>query len=312
MKVLITGGFGYVGGRLGQHLVWHGHEVILGSRIRHPSPQWLPQAATVEVPWGSPAALDDICTGVDAIIHAAGLNAQDCFADPVAALNFNGVATGHLLQAAVRQGVKRFIHISTAHVYASPLGGRISEETPLTSLHPYATSHRAGEDLVRHAHQRSQIEGVVVRLSNAFGAPAHQDANCWMLLVNDLCRQAVQSQKLVLRTSGLQQRDFVPLEDVAQALRHLLELQREACGDGLFNIGGCSLSVWEMTQRIAERCQAVLGLKPEILRPEPAPGEQLATIQYECRKLQSTGVQLSGDAEREIDATLRMCAQVWG
>lgn len=312
MRILITGGFGYLGSRLAQHFASQGgYDIVLGSRTFQKTPEWLPQAGVINVPWDSLSGLDDVCAGVDVIIQAAGLNAQDCFADPVAALEFNGTATGRLLQAAIRQKVRRFIYFSTAHVYASPLEGLITEATCPTSLHPYATSHRAGEDLVRHALQRDQIEGIVIRLSNAFGAPAHKDANCWMLLVNDLCRQAVETRKLVLRSSGLQQRDFITLEDVCCAAEHLLGLAREQCGDGLFNVGGVSLSVWEMTRRVEARCKAVLGFSPEIVRPEPAVNEQIASLRYDCGKLQRTGFSLKDNVDKELDDTLMMCSQVW-
>lgn len=313
MRMLITGGFGYLGSRLAQYFASQGgYDIILGSRTSQKDPDWLPQASVINIPWDSPFGLDEVCAGFDVIIQAAGLNAQDCYADPVAALAFNGAATGRLLQAAIRQKVERFIYISTAHVYGSPLEGRIAEESCPTSLHPYATSHRAGEDMVRHAHQRGQIEGIVVRLSNAFGAPAHKDANCWMLLVNDLCRQAVQTHKLVLRSSGLQQRDFITLEDVGCATEHLLGLTREQYDDSLFNLGGGSLSVLEMTQRIEARCLAVLGFGPEIVRPEPAMNEQIASLQYVCEKLRKTGFSLKGVMDKELDNTLIMCSRIWG
>jgi UDP-glucose 4-epimerase len=162
------------------------------------------------------------------------------------------------------------------------------------------------------ASQYGQIEGVVLRLSNAFGVPAHKDANCWMLLVNDLCRQAVQTRQMVLHSSGLQQRDFIPLEDVGRAVSHLLELSKEQC-NGLFNLGsGVSLSIFELTQRIAARCQIILGFRPEIVRPEPALDEQTVSLRYECNRLYRTGFRLKGSVEQEIDNTLVLCAQVWG
>lgn len=313
-RVLITGGFGYLGGRLAQFLASRkGYEVLLGSRQQAEPPHWLPQAKVVQTLWDSPAGLEEICTGADAVVHLAGMNAQECAADPVAALELNAVATARLLQSVVRQGGKRFIYLSTAHVYSSPLTGVITEETCPVNLHPYATSHRAGEDVVRAAHQRGEIEGIVLRLSNAFGAPALKDANCWMLLANDLCRQAVVSGKLELRSSGLQRRDFITLEDVARAVEHLLELPVGSCGDGLFNLGGeCSLQIIELTERIASRCKAVLNFSPPIIRPEPASNEVSIKLDYCIDKLKATGFTLTGDIDAEIDATLVLCGDAFG
>lgn len=313
MRILITGGFGFVGGRVAQHLQQVGHQIVLGSREARSSPDWLPQAEVIQTDWKDGRALEHICTGVDVVIQAAGVIAQDCEADPVAALEFNGLATARLVAAASRAGVKRFIYLSTAHVYASPLIGTITEDTCPRNLHPYATSHLAGENTALSASQRGKIEGIVLRLSNAFGAPVHKEVNSWTLLVNDLCRQAVQNHKLVLRSSGLQQRDFITLTDVGRAVRHLLGLNQVECGDGLFNLGGDnSLSVWDMVQKISRRCEITLGYLPGIERPVPHPDEQAATLSYRSDKLQKTGFTLQGNLDEEIDRTLLVCAQAWG
>lgn len=317
MRILITGGFGYIGGRLAQHFASRGgYDIVLGSRNCKEVPAWLPQANVVNIPWDSPSSLEEVCAGFDVIIHAAGMNAQDSYADPVAALQVNGAMTGSLLQAAIRQTIKRFIYISTAHVYGSPLEGRIAEESCLRSLHPYATSHRAGEDMVRYAHQRGQIEGIVVRLSNAFGAPSYKDVNCWTLLVNDLCRQLVKSGRLVLQSSGQQYRNFITIQDVARAMEHLLKSTSTVIGNGLFNLGGArSFTVIEMAELIAERGRIAFGIDAKISRPEFSESIQYNKIEpliYDISKLQRTGFRLIGNMSLEIDNTLRLCAEMSG
>jgi UDP-glucose 4-epimerase len=88
MRILITGGFGFVGGRLAVHLAQVGHKIILGTRHSTASPEWLPHAEVAKIAWDDEVALERLCDGVDVIIHAAGMNAQDCATDPVAALAF--------------------------------------------------------------------------------------------------------------------------------------------------------------------------------------------------------------------------------
>jgi UDP-glucose 4-epimerase len=310
VKVLVTGGFGYLGGRLSQFLESQKeYQIALGCRHQQSGPPlWLPQAEVVRVRWDSPDKLQDTCTGVDTVVHLAGMNAQDCQADPSTAFEVNAVATGRLVDAAIKAGVKRFIYLSTAHVYGSPLTGVISEETCPVNLHPYATSHRAGEDLLRNAHQCGEIEAVVIRLSNAFGAPAHKDVNCWMLLANDLCRQAVTSRQLVLRKSGVQRRDFIPLSDVCRVVEHLLQLPKPELGDGVFNTGGkWSPTVWEMACIIQQRCKVVLGFEPEIIRPAPKSVEVTDALDYRIDKLSKTGFQLKAGRNEEIDYLIKFC-----
>lgn len=309
MKLLITGGFGYLGGRLAQFLASQlDYEILLGSRQQTEPPSWLPQAIVVQTQWGSLTGLEQICTGVDAVVHLARMNAQDCAADPVAALEFNAVATARLLRAAIRQGVKRFIYLSTAHVYGSPLTGLITENTCPISLHPYATSHRAGEDMVRAAHQRGEIVGIVIRLSNSYGAPAHKDVNCWMLLMNDICRQAVTTQGMILRSSGLQRRNFIPLTDACRAIGHLLRLPGQALTENIFNVGGeWSPTVWELACLVQERCAAVLGFRPILTRISQQTGETAAELDYRFDVLRQSGFQPGSDRAGEIDRLIEFC-----
>ena len=308
-KVLITGGLGYLGGRLAQFLASQkSYEIFLGSRRQTQSPSWLPQAKVVRTYWDSPRDLQEICSDADTIVHLAGMNAQDCAADPAAAMEVNAAATTRLLQAAIRQRVKRFIFMSTAHIYGSPLTGAITEETKPTPIHPYALSHKAGEDAVLASHQIGEMAGIVIRLSNAYGAPVDRDVNCWMLLVNDLCRQAATSGRLVLRSAGLQKRDFIPLHDVVRAIKHFIDHHVDKYGDGIFNLGAeATYRIIDLTELIARRCEVVLGYRPEIERPDPVPGESYPELNYKINKLKKTGFSLNGNIENEIDVTLRFC-----
>ncbi len=305
MRVLITGGFGFIGGRLGQNLQQAGHQVVLATRRRAASPSWLPQAEVMQLEWDE-AALSKACVGVDAIVHGAGMNAQQCAADPVAALEFNGRATARLVRAAADAGVRRMIALSTAHVYANPLTGVITEATSPTNMHPYATSHRAGDEALLESIGRGQIGGVVVRLSNAFGAPAHKDADCWMLLVNELCREAVQSRKMVLRSNGLQQRDFIPMRQACMAIAHLLNPEVKA--EGVVNVGaGASQSVLEMARLISRRCLDVLKFEPDLQVPSAAADQAAAPLEYRIDALTKSGFRVNPDPDAEIDQLLKFC-----
>jgi UDP-glucose 4-epimerase len=308
-RVLLTGGLGYLGSRLAQHLARATRvQVLLGTRRRPHRLDWLPEAAVVEMDWQSERALRAACHDTEAVVHLAGMNSAQCAADPVAALEFNAVATTRLVRAAAAVGVRRFLYVSTAHVYGRPLRGVMTESTLPTNLHPYATSHRAAEESVRFMQEKRALEGVVVRLSNSFGVPAHRGVNCWKLLVNDLCRQAVEHGELVLNSSGLQRRDFITLTDVSRAVQHLLQLEPGAIGDGLFNLGGAwAPTVMEMAERIA-RCWGLLcGRRPQISRPVPSPGELSTPLEFRIDKLLQTGFDLRGDADAEITATLQHC-----
>ena len=307
-RILITGGFGYLGGRIAQRLsVDSLYEVCLGSRQILSSPAWLPDAEVVTLDLFNPTLTN--FEGVDTVIHLAALNEHASLADPHQALLVNGLGTLDLLNASIQVGVKRFIYFSTAHVYGSPLQGHIHENILPKPMHPYAITHRVAEDFVLAAQQKNELTGIVVRLSNTFGAPAHLAVDRWTLLVNDLCRQAVQTGAMVLKSYGLQQRDFITLEDVTEAVAHLVQLDPELCDDGLFNLGGdCSLSIWDMAQRVARSCERQLGFLPPIYRPEQVSQDVLSDTDfvYDSSKIQNTGFQLRGRIDDAIDETLAL------
>ena len=314
-KMFITGASGYLGGRLVQAFVTEPRfHLRLGTRQpRAIRPAWPREAEIVPLDLFSPEDLDSACRGVRYVIHLAALNEIESLANPEEALLINGLGSLKLLEAAQRAGVERFIYFSTAHVYGAPLAGMITEESLPRPHHPYAITHKVAEDFVLAAHDKKTIQGLVLRLSNGFGAPAAVDVNRWTLIVNDLCRQAVTTGKLVLKSSGRQWRDFITLSDVARSVQHLLNLPASACQDGLFNLGGeCSLQIIALAQRIANRASRFLGFTPPIQRPESGPAESFQPLEYKVDKLKSTGFTLRRNIDEEIDATLRFCKEVSG
>ncbi len=308
--VLVTGGLGYLGGRIALHLADHGWKVRLTSRrAETATPSW---AAGMEVVGADFAAENDfsaLCRDVDGVVHLAALNAARCADDPDLAERVNVTGAGNMFNAAGGAGVERFIYASTAHVYGAPLAGVISEDTPPRPDHPYSESHLAAEDIVLAG---GDPRGIVLRLSNAIGAPADGEADCWMLAAGDLCRQAAAGQGLSLHGTGLDVRDFVPLVDVCRAVDHFLGLDGDALGDRVFNVGGGSMTMLALAGRIAGRAEAVLGDRPDIQRKEPGPGEEALRLDYRIDRLLGTGFTPAGDIDDEIDATLKLCRQAFG
>jgi UDP-glucose 4-epimerase len=309
MNILITGGFGYLGGRIAKSLSENGHQVVLGSRSKQKTPSWLPQAEVVKLVWKEEDSLKSICEEVDIVIHSAGMNAQDCTLDPAAAIEFNGEATARLIRASLAAGASRFIYLSTAHVYCSPLTGKITEESRPSNKHPYATSHIAGEDaLLNLTNNNKNFEGIVLRLSNVVGSPIHKNSNCWMLVVNDLCRQVVVDKKMVLRSDKSIERDYLPVTSVSAAVSFAV-VQGHLFG-GVFNLSsGTTYSLRALTNLIAERALEVLGFCPAIefgLNSASDSGD-LEQLEISNNKLKESGFVIETDLADEIDRLLLDC-----
>ena len=309
LRVLITGGFGFIGGRLATYLHGTGQNIVVGSRHPKRTPLWLKDIIIKNIIWNDLTSLQQVCQGVDVIIQAAGMNAQDCASDPVAALEFNGLATTRLVSAASNSGVKKFIYLSTAHVYSNPLVGTITEKTYPKNFHPYATSHLAGEMAVLAACKEKKIQGLVLRISNAFGMPTDHKANCWNLLINDLCKQAVVNRKLHLISNGHQHRDFIPLGELCEIVGTFITDQINNERLGVFNIGsGKTKSVLNIARIIQNRCQKILGFKPTLECKKTVLKDNFPPLKYKTPRLKQRGFHHSNrNSIEEIDQLLKFC-----
>lgn len=312
--VLITGAKGYLGGRLVTSLARDASLTVTGTTRG---------SATMPLGWPAQSSLRQLdplqqtdqelsaaLRGIDTIVHLAAPNEIVSASDPLGALRDTAAATLKLLLAARSAGCRRFIYLSTIHVYGSPLQGRISESGLPRPVHPYAIAHRAAEDFVLAAYAKSEIEGVVLRLSNGIGAPAWPTIDRWTLIGNELCRQAVTEGRVVLRSSGLQWRDFILLRDFVTAARHMIAIAPSTLGDGLFNLGGrLPLRMIDIAELVATRAGTMLGRTIPVERAAPAPDESWPSIDYAIDRIAATGFVPSPREALadEIDATLALC-----
>jgi len=312
MRILITGGTGFVGGRLADKLVTSGYDVLLGTRNGSEKYDWLTNVKIDKIAWEDPGSLQKLCSGVNVVVHAAGMNAGDCASDPQAAHVFNGDSTGRLAVAAARAHVENLIYLSTAHVYRNPLLGLIDEHTLPENTHPYATSKLAGEFAAMEAGRLGTLKVSVLRLSNVFGKPMHRSVNCWMLVVQDLCRQAVQKKRMILRNAD-QKRDFVAMSEVCSLVDQLIVDNCIEKQEGIFNLGsGVSQSVLEIANLIRVRCIELLSFEPEIAFSD-LPCHNTAALHYRTDKLSSIGLRVDKTAAiSELDNLILFCEREFG
>jgi len=308
MRVLITGGLGFIGGRLAVHLSKRGFEIFLGSRSIQNAPAWLPTANMRKIDWHDQTKLSKLCEKIDVIVHSAGMNSKDCENDPLEAKQFNGLATERLISSAINSKVQSFVYLSTAHVYKSPLIGFIDEHTPPTNNHPYATSHLLGESALLTAISKGEIAGIVLRLSNTYGAPTTLNSSSWLLVVNDLCRQAITTKEMCLNTNGSQERDFIAMSDVTRVIETYLANFSEREFPKIVNIGsGKSWTVYEMALLIQERCEELFGFIPNLSR-------QISTATLDDERLifntahpAAFKTRIRNETSFEIDSLLKYC-----
>lgn len=300
MKVLISGAFGYLGARLAELLPG---DVALGARSR---PSW---AAAVRGEFRqldvlNPAHMAGAVEGVDAVVHLASLDETEAARNPDLAVQVSAEGTRRLLAAARAAKVRRFIYLSTFHVYGPSAPAHIDETTAPRPAHPYGISRLAGEGFCYENNRlQAQTEAVVFRLSNGYGAPAHPSVDRWSLAHNDFCRQAFETGKIVLKTSGVQHRDMVWVGDVAQAIERVLGA--ESLDYDLFQVGGDqSLSMLDLAQRVRRVAEDSLGRAVTIERP-PSHDHGIQAVAYSIDRIRSLGFKPRDAIDEE---TIRLLA----
>ncbi|MBF0312048.1 MAG: NAD(P)-dependent oxidoreductase [Oligoflexia bacterium] len=318
MKILVTGGTGYIAGAVVSELLHQSPtcEIIVADRdLRAAHEVMLFQDARIELQEFdllNPESFSVVLKKVNAVVHLAALNYQESFENIEMANKVNHLGTANFLESCIKRGVDHFIYFSTFHLYTensfihenSPLKAGILEDVVVDPALAYAHTHYLAEKHLLRYHEKGAIKGSIFRLSNAIGAPTNPYSNTWMLVCNDLCRQAVTKRNLVLKSSGIQKRNFIPIKDVACAVYYRLFHGKDHDPFPVFNLGGDqSISILELATIIQKKSLEVLGFTPSIEIQEKNSKEAF-DFTFCSDKIKSFGFRYSHSIESAVEDTL--------
>ena len=307
-KVLIIGGSGYLGRHLYEAYSGSGYLVSIGSRRTCIPSDPNIQVVKLDAYVDSIMALTEKVSGFDLVVNCAGLDAAASEKDPKAAIRYNAIANYNLALASLQASVKKFIFISTAHIYGHPLSGLALETDPLKSNTIYGMSKFCGEEFLRSVSVRSEFKSISVRLANCFGPPINPFVNCWHLLVNDVCLQATRKNYVKINSDGSELRDFISIYNARNAIVHLSELTPTKSHNAIFNLGfGHSISVLEMVKIISRRYELKYGHAPRIDFGKKQSESDLMPFQLSVDLLSQSGFKPENDLEEVIDQCLDFC-----
>jgi UDP-glucose 4-epimerase len=306
--VLITGAGGYIGGRLTEAFLVEGDRVR--ALVRKPAP-WLEVEQHVcdlssEL---TAAKLKPALEGIDTVVHLAGENEIAAARTPAAALAATVVSTERLAEACVAAGTQRLLYLSTVHVYGARIvpGATLSEDMRPEPRSAYGISRLASEHVAASLADAT-YELVVLRLTNSVGAPYDPRVDRWTLVANDLCRQGAETGRLELRSSGVQWRDFVPLDDVCSVLVKA-SVPGGALPPGTYNLGsGRPRTIRQLAGIVQDVFERQTGARPALHGPEPA-GEQPEPYQVSVRRAAQHGLAVNGRLEDAISETASFCLE---
>jgi len=266
MRVAVTGGAGFIGSHLCEHLALTGHDVLAIDDLSRGRRENLPQGLPLEVRGIGDAALGErLATfAPDALVHlAAQVDARRSLEDPVFDAQVNILDTVRLFAAAAAAGAKRIVFASSAAVYGDPEEIPTPEESPLSPLSPYGIGKLAGEGYLAFFARRHGICGVALRFANVYGPRQESVGEAGVVAV--FSQRLLAGEPVTIHGDGRQTRDFIYVEDVARACHLAL-----AGPPGVYNV---ATGVETDVRRLYARLAAVLRPGSEPLHGPAVVGE---------------------------------------
>jgi UDP-glucose 4-epimerase len=265
----MVGAGGLIGHALAQALIADGHRIVrIGRQASDDVAFDLADGSAL-----SPGAL----AGSEALIHAAGVTDED-FSDRDRAFRKANHGAAALLKGAELAGIKRLIYVSSAHVYG-PLEGLIDETRPPIPMTDYATAHFVTEQLFRRANEHSSAAVLLLRPCAVYGLPSSlQRFARWSLVPFDFPRQAL-SGRIMLKSNGLQRRNFVATESVASLAARWLK--GPASGVAIANAPGpAEMSIYDFAQLCARIAGEERHMTCRVERPDALPSVSGPPLEY--------------------------------
>jgi nucleoside-diphosphate-sugar epimerase len=243
MKILLTGGCGYIGTMLTRALLEDGHEVIVVDAQwfgNHLLPHFALQVLKLDT-----RDVDLIpLRGVDSVVHLANIaNDPGVELNPTLSWEVNVLATQQLADRAVRAGVKQFLFASSGSVYGVKDEPQVTEELTLVPITAYNKTKMVAERVVLSYADRMQVHCIRPATVCGYSPRMRFDVS-----VNMLTWQALKNRKITV-FGGTQTRPNIHIDDMVDVYRHFLA--RSELPSGCYNAGFENISILDIAERVA-------------------------------------------------------------
>ncbi len=250
MKLLVTGGAGYIGSVLVRLLIERGHQVRVLDRLYWGRGPLAAVAERVEIVHGDVRHLPEgTLDGVDGVVHLAGLsNDPTAEYNPAANWEMNAIATEQLALACIRRGVRRFVLGSSCSIYDGlPTDEVLDETAEVRPQGAYATSKRWAEQrLIELA--GAGLTPVILRQGTVYG---YSPRMRYDLVVNTFVKDALVHGRLFLHGGGWMWRPLVDVRDAAQTYLRVLEAPEAQVASQIFNVVHDNYQIRQLAMLVA-------------------------------------------------------------
>lgn len=230
MRVLVTGGAGFIGSHLTDRLLLEGHEVTVLDDLSTGVISNLPKHRRLRIEVGDVAdqgAVASVMAGQEVVFHLAAVaSVQASVDDPVATNRTNLRGSIVVLEAAKHAGVARLVYASSAAVYGDNAELPVTEAAQTRPLSPYAADKLAGEHYLGHYHRQGWLHGTAFRFFNVFG-PRQDPSSPYSGVISIFAERTARGDGVTIFGDGRQTRDFVHVGDLVEVLYRSLSWTRE-------------------------------------------------------------------------------------
>jgi UDP-glucose 4-epimerase len=256
MRVLVTGGAGFIGSHTVDRFLADGFEVVALDDLRSGQLENINQHVGkrsfrfVRGDVRDSCLVKDLVRDVDAVVHLAALiSVPESIKDPVLTNDVNVNGTLNLLRACVDFGVKRFVYASSCALYGDAESLPIKEDCPARPESPYGVSKLVAENYVRTYHEDFGLETVCLRYFNVYGP--RQVYSDYSGVITQFLSRLARNLPLIIFGDGEQTRDFVYIQDIVEA--NVLALKCEEVAGEIFNIGtGAATTINQLASVLLE------------------------------------------------------------
>ena len=224
MKILITGGAGFIGSNLAKRLVTDGHEVVVLDSLLRGNKLDKATFGKIKFIKGDVRMLDTVINasaGCDLIFHFAAVLGVDIVADnPVETMDVEVIGTRNIVHAAEVNNIKKIMYASTSGIYGhSAIENALTEEVLVDPRTSYAMAKRYNEIYLASHHEEKGLNVVSLRFFNVYGS--NQDNR---MVIPRFFEQALAGEEITVFGSGKQTRDFTYIDDTVEACVRLMDL----------------------------------------------------------------------------------------
>ncbi|OGD56665.1 hypothetical protein A2V71_03570 [Candidatus Berkelbacteria bacterium RBG_13_40_8] len=303
-KALVTGGAGFIGSHICEELVTRGFPVIsidnysAGKKInlRHLKKYKNFQEVNCDVT--DSKKLAKYFKGVDLVFHNAASKKNICLKDPRKDLQVNAGGAFNLLDMAIKNKVKKFVHASTGSVYGEAQYFPQDEKHPLSPASYYGVSKLAGEKYAQLFHKLFGLNTTVLRYFHVYGP--RQEFNEYGGVVAIFTRNLMKNQKPTIFGTGKQQRSFTYVKDVVKA-NFLVATKKESEGEVYNCASGIKVTINDL-------CKAVLKYfgkeKVKPIYKDWLVGD-IKIFQIDNSKIKKLGMEFQTDFNKELQETIK-------